>query len=98
MSKKFQWLLIAGLLAPVAVQAQSRVRLRAPVVGLRAHRPFAFQPRIPARTMVRQHAIRRLMAGRQFHRGPVRTLGRFVMPRGSVMLRYRMPGRGRIRI
>jgi len=121
MSKKFQWLLIAGLLAPVGVvQAQVRervrlrapmVRLRGPMVGLRLQGPLALrrdfrgvapywmQRNTTGRNLVRMQAMRRALIQRRFARSvPLRGLGRFTGPRGSVMLRLRARGHRSMRI
>jgi len=103
MSRRLQWLVIAGLLVPVGfAEAQSRPRMS--IIRPRIERQFVLRNRMPAfrrfeiqRGLLRRQALQgwnmRLHAGPMF-RGRAFTL----MPRGPGLMRFRMGRRHSMRI
>lgn len=103
MSRRLQWLVIAGLLVPVGF-AEAQARPRMSIIRPRLERQFELRYRMPAfrrfevqrnlfRRQVFQNWNMRLRAGSMF-RGRAFNL----MPRGPALMRFRMGRRRLMRI
>lgn len=102
MSRRLQWLVIAGLLVPVGF-AEAQTRPRMSIIRPRIERQFVLRDRMPAfrRFEIRQGLLRRQFLqnwNTRLHAGSMFRGRAFTMPRGPGLMRFRMGRRHLMRI